>query len=241
MLVRETFSDLQRITVDGLDFIVERESDGPPKAFPTPLSVAQDFFLFCKLVEQREKYPPEFDFARLLSLARKLLPKRFQKDHAKFKYGDENAMSSDRPSLRRFAECIYGTTVQQMHADDEGRTRCTGHWFSPRPHEYDPAHRYPASVCQLWQSVERFFEAGVGAHDEESVPSSPKRLAFLDNVELFFADVGGVRLWRQLFESLDLVRDNFGLPHACFVDQHLEDEMNPKKLGSDTLYIPIPP
>ncbi|CAE7035121.1 unnamed protein product [Symbiodinium sp. CCMP2456] len=60
---KKTLSDLEHLDVNGVQFVVEREADAAT-AFPTPLSVAQDFFLYCKLVEQREKYPPEFDFER---------------------------------------------------------------------------------------------------------------------------------------------------------------------------------
>ncbi|CAE7779849.1 unnamed protein product [Symbiodinium sp. CCMP2592] len=218
---KKALSDLEHMAVNGVQFVVERETDAVT-AFPTALSVAQDSFVYCKLVEQREKYPPVFDFERLLSLARKLLPKRFQKDHAKFKYGDENAMTADRPSLRRFAESIYGTTIQQMHEKDAASPGGpdTGRWFHPQPHEYNAAHRYPPDVCRLWESVERFFEAGV-AGSVESRESSPARRTFLDNVELLFADVGGIQLWRELVESLDLVGDNFGLPHVSHLDQHV--------------------
>ena len=104
-LDREEICDLE---TDDRGRRTNLERPGCCAAYPTRLSMAKDFFLFCKLVERIERYPPYFDFARLLSLARKLLPKRFQKDHAKFKYGDENALSADRPSLRRFCESVYG-------------------------------------------------------------------------------------------------------------------------------------
>ena len=43
VLSKETLSDLERITVNGVRFVVERDSGATPTAFPTSLSVAQDF------------------------------------------------------------------------------------------------------------------------------------------------------------------------------------------------------
>jgi len=100
-----------------------------------------------------------------LELAVKLLPKRFQKDHAKFKYGDENAMSMDRPSLRRFCETIYWTTIMEMHEENQSRMHMgipdTGEHYNFIPHEYDKGHKYDKEVIRLAETIDRYFEAGI--------------------------------------------------------------------------------
>uniref|UniRef100_A0A7S4T691 MYND-type domain-containing protein n=1 Tax=Alexandrium monilatum TaxID=311494 RepID=A0A7S4T691_9DINO len=238
-LEREEICDLEE---DDWGRRTNLEQPGCNAAHPTRLSVAKDFFIFCKLVEWRERYPPHFDFARLLSLAQKLLPKRFQKDHAKFKYGDENALSADRPSLRRFSESIYGCTIVQQHkrhSTADGMPRPdTGLSYTVVPHEYDLDHQYDGETVSLWEQVERYFEAAVelfGPDEEAESAATKEDPAFCDQVRMLFADVGGVAPWRRLYEELDLISDNFGLPHALAMDPHvpLGSTVMVKSLRSD--------
>ncbi|CAD7942997.1 unnamed protein product, partial [Amoebophrya sp. A25] len=63
---------------------------GPYAPWRTAATVCADFLLFVKLVVKREALPRsfDFDFDRFLDRAADLLPLRFQKEHAKVRYGD---------------------------------------------------------------------------------------------------------------------------------------------------------
>lgn len=219
-------------------------------ANPTNRSVLKDFLLFAKLVAVEELYPPCFDFKRLLFFAKKLLPKRFQKEHAKFKYGDENALGTDRPSLRRAAEPIYGCSAMQQKQGSFD-TPGSGEFWRREPHEYNQTHQYPERVVKVWKEVEKWFDLAMtfpdtfarcpwensqgvsGLSSSASLSSSPDGVgglcalldvlseSHMESASLLFADVGGVQIWKKLYDSLDLVNDNFGLPHVFQMDPHV--------------------
>jgi len=68
----------------------------------------------------------------------------------------------------------------------------------------------------------------LSAQEESKSPKTPKspamseeKLEFKRKCDLLFADVGGIALWRKFYKSLDLVGDNFGLPHVLTLDEHV--------------------
>lgn len=74
-------------------------------------TVLKDFLIYIKLAVKKEVIPVSqcFSFAECLREASILLPYAFEKSDAKEKWGGENVFSS-RPSLRRTAEFVYGTS-----------------------------------------------------------------------------------------------------------------------------------
>ncbi len=141
---------------------------------PTSLSVCKDFFLFLHLVKLRNLYPPEFSFTQLLRLALRLLPKRFQKEHAQSKYGMEDAINAKYPSLRRTAEKVYGCSVKQLpkraqeNAEERGDT---GDAYKHFCHQYSLDFRYDEATVALWDRVEEFFEAAAVALSDTQLVS----------------------------------------------------------------------
>ncbi|CAE8620993.1 unnamed protein product [Polarella glacialis] len=83
-------------------------------------SVAQDFFLFCKLAVRKAVIPPNWDWAAFLVTAEDLLRYAFEKEDAQEKYGSENVFNAAMGgrSLRYTAEMVYGSSCMAMEESD---------------------------------------------------------------------------------------------------------------------------
>eukprot|EP00435_Cladocopium_sp_Y103_P067677 s282_g30.t1 len=124
----------------------------------SPISVMQDFLIFCKLAVLRGAVPEPWDWQAFLQHAVGLLPFAFEKSDAQEKWGSENvfnAMMMGGRSLRFTGELIYGTGVMQQFETDPEHQRLEDHVFQSAP-------RQPSSRC-FQQAAELFTE--VGGHE----------------------------------------------------------------------------
>ena len=73
------------------------------------MAIVTDFLVFMKLAVVNKVIPQGFNFQKCLRKAAQLLNFAFEKSDAKDKWGGENVFST-RPSLRRTAELVYGSS-----------------------------------------------------------------------------------------------------------------------------------
>lgn len=215
----------------------------------TAASVCIDFLLFLKLATKRGalafnrskdfsfhcQEPLELDFQLCLNTAAELLPSRFQKEHAKVKYGTEDSLNYDSnggiPSLRTTAEIIYMSTIMwyakelEKKKEDQvpGIQAEIGRGYRDLLHDYSERQGYSKEVTELF--VETIAQVGIslgGGLDSsclgplievENVSSSmiPK-----EDKDIFFASIGGIKIWKrflkeQLTVALQLSASSSGL------------------------------
>lgn len=159
--------------------------------------IVLDFLLFVKLALAKGAIPAlDWDYAKLIQRAQRLLCVPFAKRDAINKYGSENvfAAGSGGRSLRYTAEHIYCTSVQNpSYSEDADYMRIKSEILSTVPLSVDAPIR---------EGFEDYIFETVG--DDERDAATIRRFLQSSEVEEIFDEVGGVALWRQLLLALRL-------------------------------------